>query len=58
MLQRVWRRIAAAASGMARVFIPAKIRDNRKLLEKDPEYVKRLWMLPAYLFNTDSDVFI
>jgi hypothetical protein len=49
------------AGGMTRVFIPAKIRDNRKLLEKDPEYVKRLGMLPEYLrralLEGDWDVF-
>lgn len=34
---------------MSRCFIPAKIWDNRALVENDPDYVKRLMLLPANL---------
>lgn len=29
-------------TGMSRVYIPARIWDNRKLLEADPKYIERL----------------
>ena len=34
------------ATGLSRVFIPAKLKDNPTLIENDPDYVKRLMQLP------------
>lgn len=31
---------------MSRCFIPAKLQDNPHLIKNDPDYVKRLWLLP------------
>lgn len=34
------------ATGLSRVFIPAKLKDNPTLIENDPDYIKRLMQLP------------
>jgi hypothetical protein len=50
-----------AETGMTRVFIPAKVYDNKALLENDPGYVNRLKLLPGNLrralLEGDWDVF-
>lgn len=48
-------------TGLGRVFIPARLEDNKKLEENDPEYRNRLLMQPehlrrAYLYG-DWDIF-
>jgi len=46
---------------MTRCFIPAKLEDNIRLMEKDPRYEQRLKMLPPHLYRAyrdgDWDVF-
>ncbi|KKK72224.1 hypothetical protein LCGC14_2906040, partial [marine sediment metagenome] len=49
-------------SGLTRQFIPAKVRDNKILMERDPDYIKRLEGLPepwrtALLFG-NWDIFM
>jgi hypothetical protein len=48
-------------TGMTRVFIPAKVYDNKKLMENDPGYADRLKLLPGHLrralLEGDWDVF-
>jgi hypothetical protein len=47
--------------GLTRSFVKALIQDNRKLLDNDPDYLKRLEMLPTHLrralLEGDWDVF-
>ena len=47
--------------GLTRCFIKALIQDNKKLIDNDPEYLKRLEMLPTHLrralLEGDWDVF-
>lgn len=47
--------------GLTYLFIPAKVRDNPYLLEKDPEYIRRLKKLPdadrRMLEDGDWDIF-
>lgn len=38
-------------SGMTRAFIPSRLEDNRKLMENDPDYEKRLLLQPAHLIK-------
>jgi hypothetical protein len=38
-------------TGLYRIFIPARLDDNTKLLEKDPQYENRLKSLPEALYN-------
>jgi hypothetical protein len=48
-------------TNITRCFIPSKLQDNTILLEKDPDYMKRLEMLPEYLrralLDGDWDIF-
>ena len=54
--------IADSKTGLLRMFIPARLDDNKKLLEKDPEYELRLKNLPEALYNAyrwgDWQVFV
>ena len=47
--------------GLTRSFVKALIQDNQKLIENDPDYIKRLQMLPTHLrralLDGDWDVF-
>jgi hypothetical protein len=49
------------STGLTRAFIPARLQDNPKLLEVDPEYVSRLMILPdaqrKALLEGDWDAF-
>jgi hypothetical protein len=36
-------------AGVTRCFIPSRLQDNKILLEKDPDYINRLNMLPEHL---------
>ena len=39
------------AIGLGRVFVPARLEDNPHLLINDPDYEKRLKLLPAHLYR-------
>jgi len=41
-----YRLIIDSKTGLKRLFIPAKIHDNRHLLDANPEYIKQLMSLP------------
>ena len=47
--------------GLTRCFVKALIQDNKKLIDNDPEYLKRLQMLPNHLrralLDGDWDIF-
>ncbi|MDR0486994.1 MAG: terminase family protein [Treponema sp.] len=54
-------KIYKTKEGLTRSFVKALIQDNKKLLENDPDYLKRLEMLPTHLrralLEGDWDVF-
>jgi len=54
-------KIYRTKEGLTRCFVKALIQDNKKLLDNDPEYMKRLAMLPPHLrralLEGDWDVF-
>ena len=54
-------KIYKTKDGLTRSFVKALIQDNKKLLDNDPEYLKRLQMLPTHLrralLEGDWDVF-
>ena len=54
--------IVRSKNGLTRQFIPAKVQDNKILMERDPDYIKRLEALPepwrtALLFG-DWNIFM
>ena len=54
-------KIYKTRDGLTRSFVKALIQDNKKLMDNDPNYLKRLEMLPAHLrralLEGDWDVF-
>jgi hypothetical protein len=54
-------KIYKTKDGLTRSFVKALIQDNHKLLDNDPQYLKRLLMLPTHLrralLDGDWDVF-
>ena len=54
--------IVRSKNGLTRQFIPAKVRDNKILMERDPDYIKRLEALPepwrTALLDGDWNIFM
>lgn len=53
--------VRSSLTGLTRQFIPAKVTDNKILMERDPDYIKRLRGLPepwrTALLNGDWNIF-